>query len=184
MRDYIIMTDSCCEPEPAGGRRARALPFCRFPLRWRARPISTRPTMPRCPPEDLFRRRSLTGENSTTAAANVGQFNEAMRRALDAGKDILCICFSERTVHHLPVRPHRGGGPEKRSTPTRRSSSSTPSPPRRGQGMLHLPHGTASAARSSPDIETLAAYREEHPSRPNATGSSWTISTTSSAAAA
>ena len=44
-------------------------------------------------PEEFFAK-IAAGENSTTAAANVGQFDEAMRRALDAGKDILCICFS------------------------------------------------------------------------------------------
>ena len=49
--------------------------------------------MPICPPRNFFAK-IAAGENSTTAAANVGQFDEAMRRALDAGKDILCICFS------------------------------------------------------------------------------------------
>jgi len=41
-----------------------------------------------------FYKRLRAGKTSTTAAANVGQFEDAMRTVLGRGQDILCLCFS------------------------------------------------------------------------------------------
>ena len=41
-----------------------------------------------------FYKRLRAGKTSTTAAANVGQFEDAMRAVLGRGQDILCLCFS------------------------------------------------------------------------------------------
>ena len=93
---------------------------------------------------------------STTAAANVGQFDEAMRRALDAGKDILCICFSGAlsTTYQsacIAAEDLKSEYPDAKIVVIDSLSAS------RGQGML-LYRTVQERRRSSPDIETLAAY--------------------------
>ena len=121
MRDYIIMTDSCCD---LNQQEVDELGLTVLPLSFTidGKTYLNTPDHAEMSPEEFFAK-IAAGENSTTAAANVGQFDEAMRRALDAGKDILCICFSGS----------------------------------RGQGML-LYRTVQERRRSSPDIETLAAY--------------------------
>ena len=41
-----------------------------------------------------FYKRIRAGKLATTSAVNVGQFQDAMRRVLQSGKDIVCVCFS------------------------------------------------------------------------------------------
>ena len=92
MRDYIIMTDSCCD---LNQQEVDELGLTVLPLSFTidGKTYLNTPDHAGMSPEEFFAK-IAAGENSTTAAANVGQFDEAMRRALDAGKDILCICFS------------------------------------------------------------------------------------------
>lgn len=92
MRDYIIMTDSCCD---LNQQEVDELGLTVLPLSFTidGKTYLNTPDHAEMSPEEFFAK-IAAGENSTTAAANVGQFDEAMRRALDAGKDILCICFS------------------------------------------------------------------------------------------
>ena len=92
MRDYIIMTDSCCD---LNQQEVDELGLTVLPLSFTidGKTYLNTPDHAEMTPEEFFAK-IAAGENSTTAAANVGQFDEAMRRALDAGKDILCICFS------------------------------------------------------------------------------------------
>ena len=92
MRDYIIMTDSCCD---LNQQEVDELGLTVLPLSFTidGKTYLNTPDHADMSPEEFFAK-IAAGENSTTAAANVGQFDEAMRRALDAGKDILCICFS------------------------------------------------------------------------------------------
>ena len=92
MRDYIIMTDSCCD---LNQQEVDELGLTVLPLSFTidGKTYLNTPDHAEMSPEEFFAK-IAAGENSTTAAANVGQFDEAMRRALDAGKDILCISFS------------------------------------------------------------------------------------------
>ena len=92
MRDYVLMTDSCCD---LTDYMARELELEVLPL--------TMHMDGRDYPNDLagtaisneeFYKRIRAGKLATTSAVNVGQFQDAMRRVLQSGKDIVCVCFS------------------------------------------------------------------------------------------
>ena len=92
MRDYVIMTDSCCD---LTDRMARDLELEVLPL--------TMHMDGQDYPNDLagtaisnqeFYKRIRSGKLATTSAVNVGQFQDAMRRVLESGRDIVCVCFS------------------------------------------------------------------------------------------
>ena len=92
MRDYIIMTDSCCD---LTDHMAKELELTVVPLTVHidgqdypnlldGSAISF---------EDFYSK-IRAGKLATTSAANVGQFQDAMRPVLDSGRDIVCIGFS------------------------------------------------------------------------------------------
>ena len=92
MRDYVIMTDSCCD---LTDQMARDLELEVLPL--------TMHMDGQDYPNDLagtaisnqeFYKRIRAGKLATTSAVNVGQFQDAMRRVLESGRDIVCVCFS------------------------------------------------------------------------------------------
>lgn len=92
MRDYVIMTDSCCD---LTDYVARELELEVLPL--------TMHMDGRDYPNDLagsaisnaeFYKRIREGKLATTSAVNVGQFQDAMRRIVSGGRDIVCVCFS------------------------------------------------------------------------------------------
>ena len=92
MRDYFIMTDSCCD---LTDQMARDLELEVLPL--------TMHMDGQDYPNDLagtaisnqeFYKRIRAGKLATTSAVNVGQFQDAMRRVLESGRDIVCVCFS------------------------------------------------------------------------------------------
>ncbi len=92
MRDYIVMTDSCCD---LADQMARDLELEVLPLTMHMDGENY--------PNDLagtaisnqeFYKRLRAGKVATTSAVNVGQFQDAMRRVLESGKDIVCVCFS------------------------------------------------------------------------------------------
>ena len=92
MRDYVILTDSCCD---LTDYMARELELEVLPL--------TMHMDGQDYPNDLagtaisneeFYKRIRAGKLATTSAVNVGQFQDAMRRVLQSGKDIVCVCFS------------------------------------------------------------------------------------------
>lgn len=92
MRDYVIMTDSCCD---LTDQMARDLELEVLPL--------TMHMDGQDYPNDLagtaisnqeFYKRIRAGKLATTSAVNVGQFQDAMRRVLEGGRDIVCVCFS------------------------------------------------------------------------------------------
>ena len=92
MRDYVIMTDSCCD---LTDQMARDLELEILPL--------TMHMDGQDYPNDLagtaisnqeFYKRIRAGKLATTSAVNVGQFQDAMRRVLESGRDIVCVCFS------------------------------------------------------------------------------------------
>ena len=92
MRDFVIMTDSCCDMtvDMANDLELVVLPLSlemgdRIYRNWLdGRDIGF---------EDFYAR-IRGGETATTSAINVGDFEAAMRKLLEQGKDILCINFS------------------------------------------------------------------------------------------
>ena len=86
------MTDSCCD---LTDQMARELELEVLPL--------TMHMDGQDYPNDLagtaisnqeFYKRIRAGKLATTSAVNVGQFQDAMRRVLESGRDIVCVCFS------------------------------------------------------------------------------------------
>ncbi len=92
MRDYVIMTDSCCdltEQEVAESELVvLPLTFTMEGKNYRDTPDHADMSL------EEFYKHIRAGVQCTTAAVNVGDFTDAMRPILQAGKDILCICFS------------------------------------------------------------------------------------------
>ena len=92
MRDYIIMTDSCCD---LSQQEVEELELTVLPLSFtiEGKTLLNTPDHADMSPEEFFAK-IAAGADCTTAAANVGQFTDAMEKALQEGKDILCVCFS------------------------------------------------------------------------------------------
>ena len=92
MQDYIIMTDSCCD---LTDQMARELELEVLPLTMTMDGKEYPNTLDgRYITNVEFYKRLRAGKTSTTAAVNVGQFEDAMRTVLGRGQDILCLCFS------------------------------------------------------------------------------------------
>lgn len=92
MREYVLMTDSCCDlpDQMAKDLQLEVLPLTMhmdgqdYPNTLDGAAISN----------EEFYRRIRAGKMATTSAVNVGQFEDAMSAILEQGKDILCISFS------------------------------------------------------------------------------------------
>jgi len=92
MSEYVIMTDSCCDL-PAEIAEEIALEV--LPLRLELNGKVYRNFLDgREIGFKKFYDQVRTGEMPVTSAVNVGEFESAMRPILEAGKDILCLCFS------------------------------------------------------------------------------------------
>ena len=86
MRDYIVMTDSCCD---LSQQEVEELELTVLPLSFTIEgktPWNT-PDHADMSPEEFFAK-------IAAGAVNVGQFTDAMEKVLQEGKDILCVCFS------------------------------------------------------------------------------------------
>ena len=92
MRDFVIMTDSCCD---LNAEEVAQSGLCVIPLRFTIGGETYRDTPDHADmqPEEFYRRLKA-GERSVTAAANVADFADAMLPILREGKDILCVAFS------------------------------------------------------------------------------------------
>ena len=92
MRDFVLMTDSCCDLTP---EMADQLGLIVLPLIFQMGDKTYRNWLDG---RDLdfqeFYNRIRGGELGTTSAVSVGDFEHAMRQVLDSGKDILYIAFS------------------------------------------------------------------------------------------
>ena len=90
--DYVIMTDSCCDL-PA--ELAKELELEVLPLRLE---LGDREYRNLLDGSEIgfteFYEEVRGGAMPVTSAVNVGEFDAAMRPILEAGKDILCLCFS------------------------------------------------------------------------------------------
>lgn len=92
MRDYVIMTDSCCDLNAYMAQQMDlyVLPLMLhmdgkdYPNMLDGSGISF----------EEFYRKMRSGMLATTSAVNVGQFEDAMRAVLAQGKDIVCLSFS------------------------------------------------------------------------------------------
>ena len=92
MRDYVIMTDSCCDMT---AQTAEELGLEVLPLSLNMGENVYRNWLDgRDIGFEDFYARIRAGETATTSAVNVGEFEAAMRKVLESGKDILCINFS------------------------------------------------------------------------------------------
>ena len=92
MRDYVIMTDSCCDMTD---EMARELDLVVQPLSLHMGQDVYRNWLDgREIGFEAFYARIRGGETATTSAVSVGEFEDAMRPILAQGKDILCINFS------------------------------------------------------------------------------------------
>ena len=92
MRDYVIMTDSCCDMTD---EMARELDLAVQPLSLHMGQDVYRNWLDgREIGFEQFYARIRGGETATTSAVSVGEFEDAMRPILAQGKDILCINFS------------------------------------------------------------------------------------------
>ena len=154
MRDYLIMTDSCCD---LSQQEVDELGVSVLPLSFTidGRTYLNTPDHAAMAPEDFFRR-VADGAVCTTAAVNVGEFTDAMRPVLESGRDILCICFSSAlsTTYQsacIAADDLRSEYPEEKIIVIDSLSAS------RGQGML-VYRAVQERRRSDPDIETLANY--------------------------
>ena len=92
MRDYIIMTDSCCD---LSQQEVEELDLTVLPLSFtiEGKTLLNTPDHADMSPEEFFAK-IAAGADCTTAAVNVGQFTDAMEKVLQEGKDILSVCFS------------------------------------------------------------------------------------------
>ena len=92
MRDFIILTDSCCDLTP---ELAQELGLSVIPL---SLEMSGATYHNYLDGREIgfhdFYERIRAGETATTSAVSVGVFEEAMTKAADEGKDVLCLCFS------------------------------------------------------------------------------------------
>ena len=92
MREFTIMTDSCCDMTAA---MAEELELSVLPLSLHMGEAVYRNWLDG---RDIafpeFYSRVRGGQDATTAAVSVGDFETEMRRVLSSGRDILCISFS------------------------------------------------------------------------------------------
>ena len=92
MRDYVIMTDSCCD---LTARMAEDLELTVLPLSLHMDGKDYRNYLDG---RDIgfkeFYAKVRAGAQATTSAVNVDEFETAMRQILESGRDLLCINFS------------------------------------------------------------------------------------------
>ncbi|MBE7003067.1 MAG: DegV family protein [Ruminococcaceae bacterium] len=92
MRDYVIMTDSCCDLSDAEVKECELVVL---PLTFTMEGVTRRDTPDHAEMTlEAFYKRIRAGVECTTAAVNVGDFADAMRPIVESGRDVLCICFS------------------------------------------------------------------------------------------
>ena len=154
MRDYIIMTDSCCD---LSQQEVEELDLTVLPLSFtiKGKTLLNTPDHADLSPEEFFKK-IAEGADCTTAAVNVGQFTDAMEKVLDEGKDILCICFSSAlsTTYQsacIAASDLREKHPGAKIIVIDSLSAS------RGQGML-LYRAVRERREKGLDIDALASY--------------------------
>ena len=92
MSNYVIMTDSCCDLTEDLVREL-AVEVLPLSIVMDGREYFNYPDGRDIRPE-VFYDKLRAGCLGTTSAVSVGAFREAMAAVAEAGKDVLCICFS------------------------------------------------------------------------------------------
>ena len=92
MREYILMTDSCCDL-PAGLAQSLNLTVLPLSVLLDGKEYLNHLDFRDLDPKDFYAR-VRAGSMGTTAAISVGTFRDAMEPILREGNDILCIAFS------------------------------------------------------------------------------------------
>ena len=92
MKQFTIITDSCCSLNVA---EIKELNIVVLPLSFTidGKTYLDTPDHSEMTPEAFFEK-IQAGYECTTSAVNIDQYLNAMRKELDSGKDVLCICFS------------------------------------------------------------------------------------------
>ena len=92
MRDYVILTDSCCD---FSAEMVEELGVVVWPLSFlmEGKEYFNYPDNRDMAP-DVFYNKLRAGSLGTTSAVSVGAFQEEMIRIVESGKDVLCIAFS------------------------------------------------------------------------------------------
>ena len=92
MRDYVILTDSCCDfsAEMVDELGVHLLPLS---FMMEGKEYFNYPDNHDMDPK-VFYEKLRTGTMGTTSAINVAVFTEAMTPIIESGKDILCVSFS------------------------------------------------------------------------------------------
>ena len=92
MRDYVIMTDSCCDLNAAEVAESELVVL---PLSFTMEGVTRHDTPDHAEMTlEQYYKYIRAGVLSTTSAVSVGDFSDAMRERVESGRDILCVNFS------------------------------------------------------------------------------------------
>ena len=156
MRDYVILTDSCCD---LTAEEITELGLTVLPLTYTLDGVNHKNDVfhPEMTNQEFFQK-IREGADCSTSAVSVGEFHDAMRPILESGKDILCVSFSSAlsTTYQsacIAAEDLRPEFPEARIIVIDSLSAS------RGQGMLLW--YTAQEKKKGKTIEELADYVRE-----------------------
>ena len=118
MRDYIIMTDSCCD---LSQQEVEELELTVLPLSFtiEGKTLLNTPDHADMSPEEFFAK-IAAGADCTTAAVNVGQFTDAMEKVLRRARTSSASAFRARCPQRISPPASRRKTCAK-STPRRRS---------------------------------------------------------------
>ncbi len=156
MRDYIIMTDSCCDLSAAEVAELE-LTVVSLSFHMDGQDYLDTPDHADLSMEEFYRRLDA-GAQCTTSAVSVGSFVDTMRPILAAGKDILYIAFSSglSTTYQsgcIAAEDLRPEFPERKITVIDSLSAS------RGQGMLV--YRAVQEKRKGKSMEEVEAFVRE-----------------------
>ena len=98
MRDYVILTDSCCD---LTAEEITELGLTVLPLTYTLDGVNHKNDVfhPEMTNQEFFQK-IREGADCSTSAVSVGEFHDAMRPILESGKDILCVSFSSALSTH------------------------------------------------------------------------------------
>ena len=168
MRDYVILTDSCCD---LTAEEITELGLTVLPLTYTLDGVNHKNDVfhPEMSNKEFFQK-IREGSDCSTSAVSVGEFHDAMRPILESGKDILCVSFSSAlsTTYQsacIAAEDLRPEFPEARIIVIDSLSAS------RGQGML-LWYTAQEKRRARPSRSWRTTSGRPCPT--SATGSRWT----------
>ena len=156
MRDYVILTDSCCD---LTAEEITELGLTVLPLTYTLDGVNHKNDVfhPEMSNKEFFQK-IREGSDCSTSAVSVGEFHDAMRPILESGTDILCVSFSSAlsTTYQSACIAAEDLWPEFPEAKIIVIDSLSAS---RGQGMLLW--YTAQEKKKGKTIEELADYVRE-----------------------